>query len=168
MMLILGIDPGLSGAWAALDARGAVIALDDLPVVRDQKLAWIDGAQLCRDLRDMHMGRPVTAIVERISPQPKNGAKTMLSQGLTLGSILAALQVAGLRIEFVAPPVWKRALGLTFEKDVGQTQRKHASLDKARLLFPDAPLTLAKHNGRAEALLIAHWYHRTHRLGVAA
>lgn len=167
-MLILGIDPGLSGAWAVIDADGVLFGIGDLPVVRDQKLAWINGAELLSDLRDVHLGRPMTAIVERISPQPKNGAKTMLSQGLTLGSILSLLQIAGIRIEFVAPPVWKRALGLTFAKDVGQTARKHASLDKARLLFPDAPLELAKHNGRAEALLIAHWYQRQRVAGVAA
>jgi hypothetical protein len=47
-------------------------------------------------------------------------------------------------IEFVSPVVWKRSYGLS--KD------KHASLHRARLLFPTAELHLAKHDGRAEAL----------------
>jgi len=34
---------------------------------------------------------------------------------------------------------------------------KRASLDKARLLFPGADLGLVKHDGRAEALLIAQY-----------
>jgi len=35
---------------------------------------------------------------------------------------------------------------------------KQASLDKVRLLYPSADLGLAKHDGRAEALLLAHWF----------
>jgi hypothetical protein len=35
MSLVLGVDPGLSGAYAILDADGSVLALDDLPVIRD-------------------------------------------------------------------------------------------------------------------------------------
>jgi hypothetical protein len=45
--------------------------------------------------------------------------------------------------------VWKRSLGLTSDK--------RASLDRARLMFPSADLRLAKHDGRAEALLLAHY-----------
>ena len=33
---------------------------------------------------------------------------------------------------------------------------------KARQLFPDAPITLKKHDGRAEALLIAEFGRREH------
>jgi hypothetical protein len=59
------------------------------------------------------------------------------------------IQARHIRIELVTPSVWKRALGLGKDKD--------ASLHKARLLFPMAELHLAKHDGRAEALLIAHY-----------
>lgn len=59
------------------------------------------------------------------------------------------MQCLRLPLEFVTPATWKRALGLGPDK--------HAALDKGRLLYPMADLTLAKHHGRAEALLIAHW-----------
>jgi hypothetical protein len=54
-----------------------------------------------------------------------------------------------LPLAFVTPAVWKASYGLS--KD------KHASLHKARLLYPTAELHLAKHDGRAEALLIARY-----------
>jgi hypothetical protein len=59
------------------------------------------------------------------------------------------LQAMHISIDFVTPSVWKSSLRLS--KD------KNASLHKARLMFPAAELHLAKHDGRAEALLIAQY-----------
>ena len=39
--LAIGIDPGLSGAVAILNAAGEVILLADLPIIRDLSLAWV-------------------------------------------------------------------------------------------------------------------------------
>lgn len=58
-----------------------------------------------------------------------------------------------LRIEFVTAAVWKKSYVLSRDN--------HASLHKARLMFPAAELHLAKHADRAEALLIAHYGRRT-------
>lgn len=61
----------------------------------------------------------------------------------------AIAAVTHMSVELVTPATWKRSLGLSTDK--------RASLHKARLLFQPADLALAKHEGRAEALLIAHW-----------
>ena len=79
---------------------------------------------------------------------PGQGIASSFQFGVGFGSILGVLQALHIRIELVTPSSWKRSYGLS--KD------KHASLHKARLLFPTAELHLAKHDGRAEALLIAH------------
>lgn len=50
-------------------------------------------------------------------------------------------------IELVAPGTWKKALGLSSDKA--------ASLHKARLLYPDAPLGFKKDHNRGEAILLA-------------
>lgn len=156
--LILAIDPGITGAFAVLDSTGAFIAVVDLPVIADQKTKWIDADTLVSALLQHLAGRETTAIIERVHPMPRNGSQAAFSQGMTLGSILATLQVVRARIEFVTPQSWKRQLGLVSSKDQSDTDRKRASLDKARLLFPNAPLDRQKDHGRAEALLIAHWY----------
>jgi hypothetical protein len=92
---------------------------------------------------------------------PKQGIASAFSFGVGFGPILIVLQVMCLLIHFVTPSVWRRGLGLSADK--------RAALDKAQLLFPDADLRLAKNEGRAEALLIAHWYsinwHQARRLG---
>lgn len=150
--LTVGIDPGLTGAWAALDATGAIVALDDLPVIRDGRLGWIDGDALAGRLIEVRAGRELHALCERITPLPQNGRMGAFSQGCTLGSILATLQLVHARVELVTPGQWKKALGLSSDKS--------ASLDRARLLFPGASLDRKKDHGRAEALLIGFWSQR--------
>jgi|SRR5882672_4568932 len=155
-MRIIGIDPGLTGALAVLGPSGSIELLVDLPVIRIRKLAWIDGRALRDILITRPPGSPTRAYVELVHAMPKTGSAGGFSQGCTLGSILATLQTMSLPIELIAPATWKRALGLiTTGTKLTDTQRKRASLDKARLTFPLAELGLAKHHGRAEALLIA-------------
>lgn len=148
-MLTLGIDPGISGALALLDADGQAHLVADLPVIRDGRLSWIDGAALQSMLLDAIQGRPCRAVVERVSAMPRQGVASSFAFGVGLGSILGTLQTLRLPIELVTPAAWKLAMGLGRDK--------RASLDEARLLFPTAELSLAKHDGRAEALLIAFY-----------
>jgi crossover junction endodeoxyribonuclease RuvC len=155
----IGIDPGLSGAIAVLNATGDVKRLDDLPVIRSGRLAWIDGGRLQSILIDSCAGRPGKAIVERVHSMPRQGVASSFTFGVSFGSILSVLQARHLPIELVTASVWKKAMGLTSDKT--------ESLHRARLMFPTADLSLAKHHGRAEALLLAHWaLTRTH--GAAA
>ena len=149
MTCLIGIDPGLSGALAVLAPAGELERLADLPVIRDGRLAWIDGAALQSLLLEVLAGRPARAIVERVSAMPRQGVASSFNFGVGFGSVLSILQARCIAIELVTAAVWKRSLGLSADK--------RASLDKARLLYPSADLGLAKHDGRAEALLLAHW-----------
>lgn len=190
--MLLAIDPGLQGACALFDADG-LVAVIDFQVMRDQRLAWIDAKHLCARIEDHSypqatltgdrwvdedrlrerlartaMPGQFQAIIERAQPNPKNGAIAVFSQGLTLGSLLVIMQQLGASIEFVSPGSWKAALGLSFPKGTSVTRRKDASLCKARLLYPQAPLDRAKDHNRAEAILIGHWYRtRTVQLPMA-
>jgi crossover junction endodeoxyribonuclease RuvC len=148
-ILTIGIDPGLTGGLAVLSPDGAAEFVADLPVIRDRTLAWIDGNALRSMLIAAKQGRPWRVIVERVSAMPKQGVSSSFQFGVGFGSVLGVLQALQLPIEFVTAAVWKRALGLSSDK--------RASLHKARLLYPTAELHLAKHDGRAEALLLCHW-----------
>jgi crossover junction endodeoxyribonuclease RuvC len=147
--LTIGIDPGLSGAVAVLDQAGDLVSVTDLPVIRDLSLAWIDGGSLQSIILDALQGRQARAIVERVSSMPGQGVASSFQFGVGFGSVLSVLQAMHIAIEFVTAAVWKKSYGLG--KD------KHASLHKARLLYPTAELHLAKHDGRAESLLLARY-----------
>jgi len=147
--LTIGIDPGLSGALAILSADGAVELVADLPIIRDRTLAWVDGGELQSLILGALQGRTAAALVERVSSMPGQGIASAFQFGVGFGSILGVLQALHIRIELVTAAVWKRSYGLSRDK--------HASLHKARLLYPTTDLHLAKHDGRAEALLLAHY-----------
>ena len=149
MTLCIGIDPGLSGAVAILDQAGELVSVTDLPVIRDLSLAWIDGNELQSIILGALQGRTAGAIIERVSSMPGQGIASSFQFGVGFGSVLSVLQAMHIPLEFVTAAVWKRSYGLS--KD------KHASLHKARLLYPAAELHLAKHHGRAEALLVARY-----------
>jgi crossover junction endodeoxyribonuclease RuvC len=152
--LVIGIDPGLTGALAILGPSGEVITLADLPVSRSPgKLTWLHGAAL-HDILVTHITGQTTAVVEVVHAMPKQGVSSTFTFGCVYGSLLAVLQVLHVSIHLISPSIWKRDLKL-----IGKD--KKAALAKARLLFPNAALPLAKHHGRAEALLLATWYMQT-------
>lgn len=158
-MLTLGVDVGLTGAIACLRDDGAFMDVEDLPIVTHGKSKLIDGTELREIVRKMRQGQPAVAVIEKTQPTPKLGVVQAFSMGMTLGSTIDALRFSGCSIDLVMPQVWKRALGLIDSK-LTTREKKAASLSRARLLYPSAPLERHLDNGRAEALLIAHWYQR--------
>ncbi len=138
-MRILGIDPGLSGAYAIITPTEAMV--DDLPIV-DKHL---DAAELQRIVKAY---KPDVAIVERVTAQPGNGAVSMFTFGRCYGAILATLACAGVRTMTVPPAVWKRVMNLNADKE--------RSRARAIMEFPQTTgLSRKKDEGRAEALLLA-------------
>lgn len=149
MTLTIGIDPGLTGAIAAIDDDAQLVLCADLPVIRSGKLAWIDSNELTSLLIQCRNGRPAQIMLERSQAMPGQGVSSSFCTGVVLGSILAACQRIAIPLHIVTAAVWKRGMGLGSDKA--------ASLDKARLLFPTADLDRVKDHNRAEALLLAQY-----------
>jgi len=163
-MLTIGVDVGITGAIAFIDGCAQLVSVADLPICVHGKSKWVDPLPLIALVReaklkdgDMQMPR---AFVEATHAMPKLGTVAANSKGMTLGSTLAALQIAGVSIELVTPQKWKAALGLLMPK-ASDKEKKATSLTRARMLFPSADLDRVKDHGRAEALLIAHWAYRS-------
>lgn len=152
-MIYLGIDPGLTGAIAAIDDQAQLILCADLPVIRSGKVAWIDSNELTGLLIQCRSGRPAQITVERSQAMPRQGVSSTFTTGVVLGSILAACQRLAVPLHLVGASVWKRNMALDSSKT--------ASIDKARLQFPTAELSRKKDHNRAEALLLAEYSRRT-------
>ena len=159
-MIYIAIDPGLTGALAAIDDQAQLVACYDLPVIRDHKLAWIDANELTSLLMQCRDGRPARITLERSQAMPREGVSSTFTTGCVMGSILAACQRIAVPLELVTASVWKRQMGLDSSKGV--------SLDKARLLFPIAGLARVKDHNRAEALLLSEYSRRVFTGKVAA
>lgn len=150
--MILGIDPGLSGAYAIL--AGADTTVGDLPIVNKH----LDAAELLRILRS----HPIDlAIVEAVTARPGNGSVSSFTFGRCYGAILATLACAGIRTITVPPAVWKRRMNLTADKE--------RSRARAIMEFPAVTgLARKRDEGRAEALLLALYAHNQETGNAAA
>ncbi len=163
-MIILGIDPGLTGAISLLDSHGPrLLECADLPVCQNGTAGgsmrnWLDADALRNLLADWSArhafaAADVVTAIERPLPMPSLPAQTIASQFDTFGVLrgLIAAHTWG-RSQLFPTPTWKRGFGLK-----GGKEAKHESRECARRLYPNAPVSRAKDHNRAESILIAHW-----------
>ncbi len=151
-MTIIGIDPGISGALGFLQDDGTLQCVLDMPVVKLGTGSEIDVVNLLNLISMKILLWECRAIVETQSPQPSQGVVASFRMGRNFGQLCAVLDVLGIPWSEVRPAKWKKAMGVTKDKS--------SSIVLARRLWPDAPLTRKKDDGRAEALLIAEWGRR--------
>jgi hypothetical protein len=159
-MLVIGCDPGLTGA-ISLIGSGALLECEDLPVCANgmstgSMKSWLDVPRfwnLMADWSARHSfaSESVRAVIERPIAMPNLPAQTIASQFDTFG-VLRSVLACRMRepLVFVTPNEWKKHFGLHREKD--------ASRRVAVSLYPSAPVGRVKDHNRAESILIAHWY----------
>lgn len=155
-MIVIGIDPGLSGALGVL-SDGVFVAVEDMPVVTKGSgsvKSEVDPAGLIWLLRRYAPAEePVAVVLERVNAMPGQGVSSTFSLGDSFGCARSAVAAAGFELHYVTPGQWKKHHGLSSDKD--------ASRALATRLWPGAPLSLKKHADRAEALLMARWLYDT-------
>ncbi len=149
-MIWIGVDPGLrSGAIGAVDHDGRYIAVHDIAADGDK----IDARALKQLILNMTVAGDDYAIcVEQVWTMPQQGIASTGKFMRAFGSIGAVCELLCDRVIYVTPPVWKREMQVTADKE--------QSLVKARLMFPQAALARKKDHGKAEALLIAEYARR--------
>jgi crossover junction endodeoxyribonuclease RuvC len=154
--LVLGVDPGLSGALALVEwkqgAKPKLVELLDMPVRKNERTskqknevdAYALGVWLLTYAKETAF-----AVVEDVGVLTgAEGRVSMFNFGRSAGIVAGALGVLGVPIFLPKPAVWKLAMGLGREKK--------GSLELARRIFPDASehFSRAKDDGRAEASLL--------------
>mgnify|MGYP000013443805 CR=1 FL=1 len=154
-MIILGIDPGLTGALA-LVGKGGLIDMQDMPVmprsVGGTVKSQVNAAGLHQLLQEWvrgHDKNEFMVFIERVNAMPKQGSASTFSLGHTTGIIEGVICAYGLAHEMIQPHAWKKHFKLTSDKD-------HARA-LAQRYYPEAALSRKKDHGRAEAALIARY-----------
>lgn len=150
MTLFIGIDPGLHGAIAVYGTTSDTVDVYDIPTheltVNGKNRLQIDKHQLRNLLLAAGCNR---AFVEDVHSMPKQGVASSFKFGFVAGCIQQAVVDAGFELVLVQPAVWKRRFNLTSDKDASRA-RASELLPAHAHLWP-----LKKHDGRAEAALIA-------------
>lgn len=161
-MILLACDPGIRGAIARLDHNGAA-------VVRDMPIRPKKGTGKVRNEVDP---KALQAILRELVPADERGllvmealntfaggsVQTMGSLEATKAVILTVAELSGFDVALVSPKAWQSFFGI---KRTPTEDTKAQSLRIARQLFGQHLCPLAKHDGRADALLIARFGQRT-------
>ena len=166
-MIVVSVDPGLSGACAVLDHNGLRAVFDlptmEIPNVGPKALVKrkVDARAFTTQLlQHCPVGTAVQAVVEgvQVMAGKNNAVQTQGALLRTLGAIETVLECLNWAPSYAHPQTWKRFFGLV-DGELSDAQRKGESLRVARALYPDrAELARAKDHNRAEAVLIAHWW----------
>ena len=151
-MIVMSIDPGLSGAIAVFEG-GALIEIIDMPtheLTRNGKAKRQISASALAGIFTKHDPRHV--IVEKVSAMPGQGVTSMFSFGRSLGIIEGIIAAYNIPATYVMPSVWTKGIGRGAGKD--------ASRARACELYPSHQKQFArvKDDGRADAVLIGTWF----------
>jgi crossover junction endodeoxyribonuclease RuvC len=156
----LGADPGLGGALALMvpghEVGHGSFFIEDMPsLMGDGGKRKMDHWRLANILGYWTSVYNILGVtVERVHAMPKQGVTSSFSFGMSFGALVQAVASAGLPVTLIPPATWKTVYGLR-----GGRENKDLSRQKASQMFPGSAhlWPLKKHEGRAEAVLLAHY-----------
>jgi len=145
-MLILGIDPGASGAIVIMDGA-SIIEWAAMPVMKVGSATRVNAPALAAMLRGY---AKLEAYVEQVGAMPGQGVASMFSFGHSAGVVAGVLGALEITVTLVTPQAWKKRAGL-----IGQD--KDAARSRAIQIWPNWRALDVKGKGQAlaDAALIA-------------
>ena len=161
-MLIIGIDPGISGSICFFE-NGKIIDVVEMPTMTEGKKnkRQVNGAQVYNEiLEKINKSEKynVRVVIEQVSAMPGQGVTSMFNFGQSFGILKGICSAMQLSLYFVRPAKWKKYFGLI-------NSEKDASRTKAIEMFPyfSSNLSKKKDSNKADAILIASFYNETYK-----
>ena len=162
-MLIIGIDPGVSGSICFLK-DGKILDVIEMPVMNEGKKnkKQFNGAQIYNEITKKINSNPETKIrvvIEHVTAMPGQGVTSMFNFGQSFGVLKGICSAMRLPMFFVRPAKWKKYYNLI-------NSEKDASRTRAIEIFPEfsSQLSKKKDSNKADAILIASFYYETHKI----
>lgn len=160
--VIIGVDPGCTGALAALRENGSLIETFLMPTMKVGTKTRVNGAAVAAWLSHIRNGSTVEwhAYLEQVNAMPSGppgsrrtmGVASAFTFGHAAGLIEGVLSAGAIPLTLVPPQAWKKHAGL-----IGKD--KDAARTRAIQLFPECRVLDLKAKGQAvaDALLIARY-----------
>ena len=119
-MIILGIDPGLSGALALYDTSEQTVEVFDMPVLELVRNGKKKGEVSAQALANHLAGRKVnSAFLERVNAMTGQGVTSVFSFGRSTGIVEGVLAAYDIPTTLVTPQAWQKAVGQRAVEQVG-------------------------------------------------
>ena len=162
-MLIIGIDPGISGSICFLD-NGKILDVIEMPIMTDGKKnkKQVNGSQVYNEITKrikQFEKNQIRIVIEHVSAMPGQGVTSMFNFGQSFGILKGICTAMQLPMYFVRPTKWKKYFNLL-------NSEKDASRTRAIEIFPyfSSQLSRKKDSNKADAILIASFYHETYKI----
>ena len=162
-MLIIGIDPGISGSICFFQ-DGKIIDVVEMPTMTEGKKnkKQVNGSQIFNEISDRIKKldkKDIKVIIEQVSAMPGQGVTSMFNFGQSFGILKGICSAMQLPMYFVRPAKWKKYFNLI-------NSEKDASRTKAIEIFPyfSSHLSRKKDSNKADAILIASFYYETYKI----
>ena len=157
-MIIIGIDPGVSGAISILENK-KVLDVFEMPTMIDGKKnkKQVNGSQVSNIIKEWKKDNKETiVVVEHVNAMPGQGVTSMFNFGQSFGGIKGICSALSMPIYFVRPTKWKKYFNLI-------KTNKDASRTKVIEAYPDisSKLSRKKDSNKADAILIARYFNDT-------
>ena len=160
-MLIIAIDPGISGSICFFE-DGKILEVLEMPTMIEGKKSkrQVNGAQIYNEILKRIGGseKQTRVIIEQVSAMPGQGVTSMFNFGQSYGILKGICSAMQLPMFFVRPAKWKKYFGLI-------NSEKDASRTRVIEMFPyfSSNLSKKKDSNKADAILIATFYYETYK-----
>ena len=157
-MIIIGIDPGVSGAICILN-NGKITEIYEMPTMIDGKKnkKQVNGAEITNIInKELINEKEAKVVIEHVSAMPGQGVTSMFNFGQSFGVLKGICAALKLPVYFIRPVKWKKYFNLiNTEKDASRT--------KVIEVFPyiSSKISKKKDANKADAILIARFFHET-------
>ena len=161
-MLIIGIDPGISGSICFFQ-DGKIVDVVEMPTMTEGKKnkKQVNGSQIVNEILEKIKEldkREIKVVIEQVSAMPGQGVTSMFNFGQSFGILKGICSSMQLPMYFVRPAKWKKYFNLI-------NSEKDASRTRAIEVFPyfSGQLSRKKDSNKADAILIASFYYETYK-----
>ena len=126
-MLIIGIDPGISGSICFLE-DGIIKDVLEMPTMTEGKKnkKQVNGSQIYNEISfriKTYEKKNIKVVIEQVSAMPGQGVTSMFNFGQSFGILKGICSAMQLPIYFVRPAKWKKYFNLiNSEKDASRTR----------------------------------------------
>ncbi|MDC0940419.1 crossover junction endodeoxyribonuclease [Candidatus Pelagibacter sp.] len=161
-MLIIGIDPGISGSICFFQ-DGKIVDVIEMPTMTEGKKnkKQVNSSQVFNEISEKIKKldkNEIKVVIEQVSAMPGQGVTSMFNFGQSFGILKGVCSAMQLAMYFVRPAKWKKYFNLI-------NSEKDASRTRAIEVFPyfSNQLSRKKDSNKADAILIASFYYETYK-----
>jgi len=161
-MLIIGIDPGISGSICFFQ-DGKIVDVVEMPTMIEGKKnkKQVNGSQIFNEISEKIKKldkKEIKVVIEQVSAMPGQGVTSMFNFGQSFGILKGICSAMQLPMYFIRPVKWKKYFNLI-------NSEKDASRTRAIEIFPyfSSQLSRKKDSNKADAILISSFYYETYK-----